>query len=381
MNYKLSTRELALFLNPREEEAVDCNGEAADDSRFGLRIASIFIILVASAIGALTPVFLARQKKVHVPKFAFFICKYTGTGVIIATAWLHLLAPAIENLGDPCLESRLGDYPWPLAIGLWTVLLMFFVELMAARKVDDMDMVSLAPSTDLDPAMEVVAMKKEAQENAASHQLRTSSVDVERNGAGDETTSGIPGPDNDVSYPPGGQAHLAHRHEHKEGDSHGSLAGQLLSIFILEFGVVFHSIFIGLTLGTTDELVVLLVVLVFHQMFEGLGLGARLAISPWPETKKWLPYVLGAVFAISTPVGVAAGIGSKPKNANDQKLVNGIFDSISAGILMYTGLVELLAHEFMFNPYMRRASLKIQLFAFACVLFGMAVMALLAKWA
>ena len=56
-------------------------------------------------------------------------------------------------------------------------------------------------------------------------------------------------------------------------------------------------------------------------------------------------------------------------------------DAIGAGILMYTGLVELLAHEFMFNPQMRSARLRVQLFAFACVLFGVFVMSLLAEWA
>jgi zinc transporter 1/2/3 len=94
-----------------------------------------------------------------------------------------------------------------------------------------------------------------------------------------------------------------------------------------------------------------------------------------------MPYLLGLIFALSTPVGIAAGIGAKPNNANDQKLVNGIFDAISAGILMYTGLVELLAHEFMFNPYMRKAPIKILLLAFSCVAFGVIVMAILAKWA
>jgi zinc transporter 1/2/3 len=205
---------------------------------------------------------------------------------------------------------------------------------------------------------------------------------VERNGAlqgPDERT--IPGLPDDVSYPPGGQDHLGHAREHKEGDSHGSLSGQLTALFILEFGVVFHSIFIGLTLGTTDELVILLIVLVFHQLFEGLGLGSRLAVAHWPEGKKWLPYFLAGLFALATPVGIAAGIGARTNNANTQKLVNGIFDAISSGILMYTGLVELLAHEFMFNPHMRRAPLKIQLFAFGCVLFGVGVMATLAEWA
>ena len=144
---------------------------------------------------------------------------------------------------------------------------------------------------------------------------------------------------------------------------------------------MFHSVFIGLTLGTTNELVILLIVLVFHQMFEGLGLGSRLADAKWPKEKQWLPYLLAGIFAMSTPLGVVIGIGAQPRDATNQQLINGIFDSISAGILMYTGLVELLAHEFMFNPHMRKAPLKTLLLAFGCVGLGGLVMALLAKWA
>lgn len=371
------------------EITVECNGDAVDLSMRGLRIAAIFIIMAASAFGAFTPIILARQRKMKVPKLTFFILKYIGTGVIIATAWLHLLAPAAENLGDPCLKGQLGDYPWAFAIGLWTVLLMFFVEMLATRQVDDGDGHSHGHGSDidpeLDPAMEVIKLERTPSSD--------DNHDDKDNNEAEDIESGrtltdlldqpiIPGRTNDVSYPPGGEDHLGHRHEHTEGDSQGGkLAGQLLAIFILEFGVVFHSIFIGLTLGTTSELIILLIVLVFHQMFEGLGLGSRLAIAPWPKNKQWLPYLLAMIFSLATPVGVAAGVAAQPKNANAQKLVNGIFDAISAGILMYTGLVELLAHEFMFNPYMRKASLKMLFLAFGCVAFGMVVMAVLAKWA
>ncbi|KAG8676707.1 low-affinity Zn(2+) transporter zrt2 [Fusarium poae] len=337
-------------------DAAECNGEAVDLGRRGLRIGAIFIIMASSLIGAILPIFLARQKTIPVPKFTFFICKFVGTGVIIATAFMHLLVPAVENLGDECLEDRLGGYDWAEAIALMTVIVMFFVEMLAAR-LSNADM-EHNHSDEFDPAMEVIAKK-------------SPSTDIE---TADRRTSG---------YAPGGDEHLAHGREHKEGDAQGGLAGQLLAIFILEFGVVFHSIFIGLTLGTiaSDELTVLLIVLVFHQMFEGLGLGSRLAVAPWPSNRQWMPYLLGFIFALSTPIGIAAGIGAKPNNASDQKLINGIFDAISAGILMYTGLVELLAHEFMFNPYMRKAPIKILLLAFACVSFGVAVMAILAKWA
>ncbi len=52
-------------------------------------------------------------------------------------------------------------------------------------------------------------------------------------------------------------------------------AAQILGVATLEFGVVFHSIIIGLTLSLTDsaEFTTLFIVIIFHQMFEGLGLG------------------------------------------------------------------------------------------------------------
>ncbi|KAG6016299.1 hypothetical protein E4U43_003945 [Claviceps pusilla] len=368
-----------------EADTKSCNGEPVDLGMRDLRIGSIFIILVASLVGALTPVVLARQSKMHVPKFTFFICKYIGTGVIIATAWMHLLDPAIDQLGDDCVKDRwLGDYPWALCIALMTIMVMFFVELMVARNDDDDDHGNDSDSSsDLN---EVLTLKRQSKSSGArsGDAAGPGPHDLESHGAqrGPDPDT-IPGRLDDISYPPGGEDHLAHRDSHKEGDSHKTLSGQLTAIFILEFGVIFHSIFIGLTIGTTgaDKLTVLLIVLVFHQMFEGLGLGSRIAVAEWPSSKQWLPFVLAIGFALSTPVGIAAGIGAKPDNAATQKLVNGIFDSVSAGILMYTGLVELLAHEFMFNPHMRRAPLKIQLFAFGCVAIGVTVMALLAKWA
>lgn len=337
------------------DDASNCNGDAVNVGYRGLRIASIFIIMVAGGLGSFLPVILARQKVINIPKTAFFICKYIGTGVIIATAFLHLLDPAVSALSDECLEPQLGDYPWAEAIALWTVLLMFVFEMLASRSLADHDDHQTPASKEFenDPAMDVVSKSAGSLERG------------ERQGSVQAAA---------------GEEHLAHRHSHQEGDG-TSLGGQLLEIFILEFGVVFHSVFIGLTLGTTDDVIILLIVLVFHQMFEGLGLGSRLAVAPWPKDKGWLPYLLALIFSLATPIGIAAGIGAKPNNANTQKLTNGIFDSISAGILLYTGLVELLAHEFMFNPAMRRAPLKVLFLAFGCVAFGMAVMAILAKWA
>lgn len=165
-----------------------------------------------------------------------------------------------------------------------------------------------------------------------------------------------------------------------------SYSAQLTGVFVLEFGIIFHSIFVGLTLAVTgsSEFNTLYIVLVFHQIFEGLGLSARLAEIPWPSARRWTPYVLGALYGLTTPIAIAIGLGvrtSYPPGSQTTLIVNGVFDSISAGILIYTGLVELMAHEFMFSPSMQRAPFAKVLLAFGCFCAGTGLMALLAKWA
>ena len=195
--------------------------------------------------------------------------------------------------------------------------------------------------------------------------------------------SNIPGREDDFSYPPGGEDHLGHQRDHEMDDDH--FAAQMTAIFILEFGVIFHSVFIGLTLAVAgDDFTVLYIVLVFHQTFEGLGLGSRLATAEWPKSKRWMPWVLGAAYGFTTPIAIAIGLGVRTTftpGSQRTTIVNGVFDSISAGILIYTGLVELMAHEFMFNPEMRKSSIKMMLFAFLCMCVGAGLMALLGKWA
>lgn len=189
-----------------------------------------------------------------------------------------------------------------------------------------------------------------------------------------------------------GDDHLGHSREHEDPDAADSTghpvedyAAQMTAIFILEFGVVFHSIFIGLTLAVAGaEFNTLYVVLVFHQTFEGLGLGSRLAVTPWPKSKRWTPYVMALAYGLSTPIALAVGLGVRGTylpGSQTSLIVNGIFDSISAGILIYTGLVELMAHEFMFSEVMRKAPIKVVLSAFAMMCLGAGLMALLGKWA
>ncbi|RYP18354.1 hypothetical protein DL765_003966 [Monosporascus sp. GIB2] len=369
---------------------VDCDAGNEFDGRMGLRISAIFVILVGSLLGALLPVILARYSKMRAGP-AFFIAKYFGSGVIIATAFMHLLSPAYEALSSPCLpEGAITSYDWAAGICLMTIFVMFTVELV----VSNFDIFGSHSQGEVAKSSSSPnGVQKSSQTSTPTPQpdTRNHGQDLEAQKSGranaenhnrNFSASGLP---RDVSYPPGGDDHLGHHREHTENDSYSAFAAQMMAIFILEFGVIFHSIFIGLTLAVSgDEFTVLYIVLVFHQSFEGLGLGSRLATVPWPKSKKYMPYVLATLYAISTPVAIAIGLGVRETlepGSPKTLIVNGVFDAISAGILIYTGLVELLAHEFMFNSQMRKAGLKVQLLALGCVALGAGLMALLAKWA
>jgi zinc transporter 1/2/3 len=348
-------------LNTLVGRADACSTGNDYDGRIGLRISSIFVIFVGSSFGALFPVFARRfSGKGGVPAWAFFIAKYFGSGVIVATAFIHLLAPAEEALTNPCLTGPITEYSWVEGIVLMTIIVLFFVELMVMR------------------FSSFGAGHVHDEEGHSHTQLENSEPEVTEVS---QTKSYIPGED-----------HLGHSREHHDADDSENdkaaiedYAAQLTSIFILEFGIIFHSVFIGLTLAVSgSEFTTLYIVLVFHQTFEGLGLGSRLALIPWPQSKRLTPYILGGAFGIATPIAIAIGLGvrqSYPPDGRTTLIVNGVFDSISAGILIYTALVELLAHEFMFSHAMRKAPIRDVLFAFILLCLGAALMALLGKWA
>ncbi|KAL8792270.1 MAG: hypothetical protein Q9195_005149 [Heterodermia aff. obscurata] len=352
-----------------ETTAAGCDSGNDYDGRIGLRVSAIFVILIGSCFGAAFPTFAARHEGVGVPPWAFFIAKYFGSGVIIATAFIHLLAPANDALTDPCLTGPITDYDWVEGIALMAVFVLFFVELLAMRYAvfggdfsDDEHDHSLS------------------RKHSHTHEL--ASVPDREHGS----ISSAAGPHARGSDHLGhSRSHTANELERQDGKHIEDYAAQVTAIFILEFGVVFHSVFVGLTLAVAgDEFKTLYVVLVFHQTFEGLGLGSRLAAVPWPQGKRWTPYILAVGYGLSTPISIAIGLGVRNAYAPGSQtalIVNGVFDSISAGILIYTGLVELMAHEFMFSPYMRRARISKVASASGLMCLGAGLMALLGKWA
>jgi zinc transporter 1/2/3 len=186
------------------------------------------------------------------------------------------------------------------------------------------------------------------------------------------------------------EAKLSYTSEHSSIQTEEALATersfqqQIAAFIILEFGVIFHSVIIGLTLGSAgDEFPVLYPVIVFHQSFEGLGIGARLSAIPFPKRVSWMPWALCTAYGLTTPIALAIGLGIRTtynEASMTANIVSGVLDSISAGILIYTGFVELLARDFLFNPDRTRDDRQLT-FMIISVLLGAGIMALLGKWA
>ncbi|KAH9868312.1 hypothetical protein J1614_007384 [Plenodomus biglobosus] len=365
------------------EEPVLCETANDYDGRMGLRISSIFVILIGSMWGAVFPIFAKRMRSRFVPQWVFFVAKYFGSGVIVSTAFIHLLAPANEALTNPCLTGVIVAYPWVEGIALMVVFVMFFIELMTMRYAN------------FGGGHDHAQVHKEHKDDASHPDARSASTQSNINlndRKSQDPEAAVPAANPHLR----GEDHLGHQRDHVANSDAGSdweargwapetYSVQLTAVFILEFGVIFHSIFIGLTLAVAgEEFITLYIVLVFHQTFEGLGLGTRLAEVPWPASKRWTPYLLAMGYGISTPVAIAIGLGVRESFAPESRttlLVNGVFDSISAGILIYTGLIELMAHEFMFSPYMQKGPVSRTLKAFTLMVMGAGLMALLGFWA
>ncbi|EIN04493.1 Zinc/iron permease [Punctularia strigosozonata HHB-11173 SS5] len=195
-----------------------------------------------------------------------------------------------------------------------------------------------------------------------------------------------------------------HEHEHAhEGDDHPISPAQaaairkrqVVSILVLQLGIMMHSSIIGVTLSITSgpEFASLLIAVAFHQLFEGLSLGIRIASLPSPARASFekagrdrlgrlLKPTLAVLFAITVPVGVGSGLlafGSGTMGSG-MRLWQGIMSAVSAGMLIYAACVEMLAGDFVMDPLLWRSGLGRQALALASLLLGAGMMAVLGRY-
>ncbi|KAM3075847.1 hypothetical protein ACMFMG_006630 [Clarireedia jacksonii] len=361
-------------LNTVDPAAVVCYlelGKNEYNGKLGARISALFVILIVSSAATFFPVAAARVKWLKINIYVYLFARYFGAGVIIATAFIHLLDPAYSEIGpNTCVGMTGGwaEYSWPPAIVLISVMSIFLMDFAAEQYVDRKYGYSHGPSIE-----DVVT----GQQALTHQQLHSGDQDPRllNNTAAAHAAKDDARPDPEK----GGSSITVDSNVEER-----SFQQQISAFLILEFGVIFHSVIIGLNLGTAgDEFSTLYPVLVFHQSFEGLGIGARMSAIPFPKRVSWLPWLLCTGYGLTTPIAIAIGLGLRStynSGSFTASVVSGVLDSISAGILIYTGLVELLARDFLFNPDLSHDKKRLT-FMICCVLLGTAVMALLGKWA
>ncbi|KAI4854252.1 ZIP zinc/iron transport family [Aureobasidium sp. EXF-8845] len=387
-NVDLATADPAQVICALNASGNDYNGH------LGARISALFVILIVSTAVTFFPVLAKRVRWLKIPLVVYLFARYFGAGVIIATAFIHLLDPAYAEIGPQTCVGMTGGwaaYSWPPAIVLVSVMVVFLMDLASERYVEtkygqqnDESVEDLITTTrrsvshrhpDAGNFPSVLLQNEDLEAGARAE------VEAEQKGHRDTT-------------PTSSESHAAFSDdmdkikdpivlEKLEAAQNQAYKQQIAAFLVLEFGVIFHSVVIGLNLGVVGkEFSTLYPVLVFHQSFEGLGIGARMSAIPFPK-KSWLPWFLCAAYGLTTPIAIAIGLGVRttynPKS-NTANIVSGVLDSISAGILIYTGLVELLARDFLFDPLRTKDNKRLGFMVF-CVLLGAGIMALLGKWA
>lgn len=168
--------------------------------------------------------------------------------------------------------------------------------------------------------------------------------------------------------------------------THQSQQKLLLQCLLLEAGILFHSVFIGIALSvaTGTSFLVLLLAISFHQTFEGLALGSRIAAIPQFPPSSLKPWLMALAYGTTTPLGQAIGLavhGLYDPAGETGLLMVGVMNAVSSGLLLFAGLVELLAEDFLSDRSYGVLKGKRRIEACVAVVAGAGLMALVGAWA
>ncbi|CAG8931245.1 unnamed protein product [Penicillium salamii] len=408
---------------PAKRSSCAQGGVRGDAYDLPLHVAALFIILGTSTIACAFPILVTRFPRMHIPPSFLFFVSHFGTGVLIATAFVHLLPTAFTSLGDPCLSNFwTKDYPaMPGAIALGGIFLVTVIEMVfspaqsicrggsqptAQRSNPSPSPSCLSTAEPSAPTCEELGCPENCIERSPrSAGLegrphlrdmgpligRSASISRTIHRMGDGTDEIVR-----VSSAPDVQTH----HEKENGviqsdierhdDSFDLTPEQkqkkeTMQVYLLEMGILFHSVFIGMSLSVSvgNEFVILLIAIVFHQTFEGLALGSRISALPWSE-KQLQPWIMSLAYGCTTPIGQAIGLATHTLYSPDSEvglLVVGIMNAISAGLLIFASLVELMSEDFLSDESWRILRGKRRVYACILVFMGAFCMSIVGAWA
>ncbi|RYP75840.1 hypothetical protein DL771_002104 [Monosporascus sp. 5C6A] len=372
--------------SPQLSRRAECQSGGADvgSDDMALRIGAIFIILAVSSFACAFPILAVKLPGLRMPADFFFAVRHFGTGVLIATAFVHLLPTAFTLLGDPCLSDFwTEDYPaMPGAIALAAIFLVTIVEMLLHP--------ARSRLRERAPANPVSKGGPGLQGRSASIGRSLSYIGRRPAGDGDDGGGGaLASPSPHSACEPERGIELA-----PEAPTALVLAltseqirkKEIMHVLLLEMGILFHSVFIGMALSVSiggNEFVILLIAISFHQTFEGLALGSRIAGIEWPKGS-FRPIAMAIAYGCTTPIGQALGLAARsaysPESAVGLILV-GVMNAISSGLLVFASLVELLSEDLLSDESWRVLRGNRRICALILVFAGAFCMSLVGAWA
>lgn len=330
-------------------EEVTCDATPRDYN-IPLRVGLLFVIFATSACGVFLPILTTRFNIISQTNIIFVFLKQFGTGIVLSTAFIHLFTHADLMFGNECL-GELQYEGTTAAVFMAGLFLSFLADYLGARFV---------------------------QWRAKKHSHTDSEI------------SSTPSNGSDKASTPTGSSENGFNRSHGVLHAHGAIHNaapmeQKINVLNLEAGIIFHSILIGITLVVAGDsfFITLFIVILFHQMFEGIALGTCIAELPKAAASTLQKCIMGGVFALITPIGMAIGIGVLNSfNGNDPSTIVaiGTLDALSAGILAWVGIVEMLARDWLHGSLLN-AGLVRSATAMVALICGMVLMSVLGKWA
>ncbi|KAE8735251.1 Fe(2+) transport protein 3 [Hibiscus syriacus] len=335
-----------------------------------LKLIAIASILLAGVAGVSIPLIGKHRKFLRTDGSLFVAAKAFAAGVILSTGFVHMLAGGTEALTDPCLPKfPWSKFPFPGFFAMIASLVTLLVDFVGtqyyerkqgtakANTEEQARVVSLDPDSDTGivllvnkdgttgkvfgeeegGGMHIVGMHAHAAHHRHSHPHGQDGCDgLLKRRPHDH--------DDEHAHSHG----YGHGHGHGHGDDDSSVRHVVVSQ-ILELGIVSHSVIIGLSLGVSQSpctIRPLIAALSFHQFFEGFALGGCISQA---QFKTLSATIMACFFAMTTPAGIGIGIGAASfynPYSPAALVTEGILDSLSAGILVYMALVDLIAADF-----------------------------------
>ena len=411
-----------------------------------IHVGALFLILFLSTLACSFPVIVRRFPRLPVPNHAIFISRHFGTGVLIATAFVHLLPTAFVSLTDPCLPS-FWNKTYPAMAGfiamvsvLFVVGIEMFFAIKGAAHSHSIDITSwkepdrsTAERHTFDHRRSGSFMRfRQGPLGAEDEQPIYTDVEARRSSSTDDDAMSVNKPlprlpdagendsdldldeldpvSNDMQPLTGRSASLkparasnghgrpqrtsrqvsfAESPSYREAEPDETDANEkrmILQCLLLEAGILFHSVFIGMALSvsTGPAFAVLLVAISFHQTFEGLALGSRIAAIKSFTTTSTKPWLMSLMYGITTPIGQAIGLAVHTlydPSSQFGLLTVGIVNAISSGLLLYAGLVQLVAEDFLSDHSYSELKGQRRVQACAAVVAGSLLMALVGAFA